>query len=286
MVTGRAGVCWSDRHRRQSSDASVTFNLAVAQAISCSITNTELGSVAVAKTTDPAGAAQAFSFVLSPDPNSVGAQAITHGQTATWNNLAAGTYTLAETSVAGWSQGALVCGGTADLDGDPTDASIQFNLAVGQTISCSITNTQTAAVSVTKTTDPAGSAQTFSFSLAPDPNSVGAQTIADGQTAVWNNLTAGTYTLSETSVAGWSQGALTCTGVADLDGDPTDASIEFALAAAQTVSCAITNSQLGSVSVTKTTTPASSPQSFVFTLNPDPNTTGSQSITDGQTAHV
>ena len=50
-------------------------------------------------------------------------------------------------------------------------------------------------------------------------------------------------TLSEASVAGWSQGALTCTGVTDTDGDPTDASITFLLAAGQTISCAITNTQ-------------------------------------------
>ena len=100
------------------------------------------GSVTVTKTTDPAGSAQAFSFTLTPDPNGANPQAITDGQMATWNNLPAGTYTLAETSVAGWTQGALTCGATADTDGNLTDASVTFNLAVAASVSCSITNIQ------------------------------------------------------------------------------------------------------------------------------------------------
>ena len=107
-----------------------------------------LGSISVTKNTNPGGAAQTFSFTLSPDPGSVGAQAIGDGATATWNNLPGGTYTLSEAAVGGWTQGALTCVGVTELDGNPADASVQFNLTAGDSISCSITNVLTPPLSL------------------------------------------------------------------------------------------------------------------------------------------
>ena len=203
-------------------------------------------SVSVTKSTSPAGAAQQFTFTLAPDPNATGSQAIGHGQTATWSGLPAGNYTLSEASVAGFTQGALTCTGITDTDGNANDASISFALQAGANVTCAITNTQIqpGSVTVTKTTSPSGAAQQFSFTLAPDPNTVGSQTIGDTQSASWPNLPAGTYTLSEAAAAGWTHGALTCAGVTDDDGDPSNASITFTLVAAADIQCAITNTEI------------------------------------------
>lgn len=52
-------------------------------------------------------------------------------------------------------------------------------------------------ITVEKQTDPADSTQTFDFSLSPDPNSEGTQSLADNQSFTWDKLVSNTYILSE-----------------------------------------------------------------------------------------
>ncbi|MGD7705804.1 prealbumin-like fold domain-containing protein [Microlunatus sp. Y2014] len=192
------------------------------------------------------------------------------------------TYTLVEQSVAGWTAGDLTCTGVTDLD--PNTAGLQFQVEAGQQLTCAITNTATTSeVEVTKTVAgvTADVEWSFDFTLTgPGSETDTKTTWGAGETtqvAAWGNLLpGGTYTLAETSVPGWTDGAMTCTGVTDTDGDATNASVTFVtpLGTSQGVeiSCTVTNTAVdGTVTVTKTSVGGDG--EFTFQLQPLPGGT-------------
>ena len=66
-------------------------------------------------------------------------------------------------------------------------------------------------IKVIKQTNPDGSAADFDFDLSPDPNAEGTQTLSDGENFTWDDLNAGTFTLSESNLpAGWSLTDISC----------------------------------------------------------------------------
>lgn len=169
--------------------------------------------------------------------------------TRTFTGLASGTYTVDEGSVAGWSLTNLVCV-------DPTTNSsvnvgtgvATINLAAGESVTCTYTNTlQTGHIIVVKDAVP-NDAQDFSFTNNFANGNPSPFSLDDDADATLSNtrdsvVNAGTYSVSEGAVAGWSQTSATCS-----DGSPVNAIV---VSPGETVTCTFVNTKLTSSVVTE-----------------------------------
>ena len=194
----------------------------------------------------------------------------TLSNTKVFNSLTAGTYTITEGTVAGWSlTGNLNCV-------DPTTNSTinlgtrtaTINLAAGENVTCTFVNTlQTGNIIIVKDAVP-NDAQDFVFTnnfANGNPASFSLDDDADGTLLSSRNsvVTAGTYAVSEDAVSGWTQTSATCS-----DGSPIGAVV---LSAGETVTCTFTNTKQAHLIVDKVTNPIGDPQSFNFTTNAGSN---------------
>ena len=147
---------------------------------------------------------------------------------------------------------------TATLTGDNTDLSDDAEV----TVTCSLAPAPApASVDVTKTVAGNTAAWSFDFTIAPVPAGETATKSATNSapTVGWDGLVPGTtYTITETNVAGFVTGILTCTGGTNGSGTST-----FTPAPGQAVICAITNDvveqqapPIADIAVVKTATPA------------------------------
>ncbi len=111
---------------------------------------------------------------------------------------------------------------------------------------------------VNKVTNPSGDTQSFSF----DATGTGYNDFSLTDTATPNDqtLNAGTYSVSESLPAGWTQTSATC--VSSTGGTETVGNIS--LQAGETVTCTFTNTKMGNIVVNKVTSPSGSTQSFNF----------------------
>jgi uncharacterized repeat protein (TIGR01451 family) len=272
-----------------------TFVAGVGQSLVCSATNAAApASVSVAKSVTGVDATLAWSFDFSLAPTTgvtgVSPQTLsgtgntTSATTASWTALTPGaTYTITETTVAGWTP-VITCTGVTDLDAVAN--TFTFVAQPGQALVCSATNAAApASVSVAKSVTGVAAtlAWSFDFSLAPTTGVTGLspQTLSgtgnttSALTASWTALTPGTtYTITETSVTGWTP-VITCTGVTDLDAVAN--TFTFVAGVAQSLVCSATNAAApASVSVAKSVTgvDATLAWSFDFSLAPVTGVTG------------
>ncbi len=235
------------------------LSIGIGQSSTCTINNNDIGPVLTlvkTLTNDNGGTATTASFTLSATgpvtiSGTSGAGSVTN---ATVN---AGTYALAETSVAGYAASAWSCSA-----GTLTGSSLA--LALGQTATCTINNNDVAprlTLVKTITNDNGGTATTAAFTLT----ATGTTTITgvSGSAPVTNAaVNAGTYALSETSVAGYAASAWSCTS-----GTLTGSNL--ALSVGQTATCTINNNDIAPVlTLVKTVTDTSGGPSTVssFTL--------------------
>jgi hypothetical protein len=227
--------------------------------IVCIITNTASGSITIVKDAQP-NSAQDFAFTatgtgvsgFSLDDDADG----TLSNTRVFTNLGAGSYSFAETPVAGWDLTSSTCS-----DGS-TVANVQ--LSAGENITCTFTNVQRGHLIVQKTTVPAADPTVFSITASGNGNITGggAGTISDANDQNYE-VTPGTYSVSETVPGGWSKTGDTCQDVV--------------VAAGATVYCTITNTKLGSLTILKDALPNDS-QDFLFNVTGLPG--GSFSLDD------
>lgn len=111
----------------------------------------------------------------------------------------------------------------------------------------------TGTIRIRKATSPAGGAA-FSFTETITP---GAFTLSDGEEEVFANVPAGTYSVTEGAMAGWSLTNVACSD-GDSSGNAFDRTATVRLAAGESVTCTFTNLQ--NVAATRT---------FVFHLSGD-----------------
>jgi uncharacterized repeat protein (TIGR01451 family) len=232
-----------------------SFTPAPGENVTCSVTNSELGSVVVTKTVQGAFPAGGVDFTISPVPAGQDAtKTATEGApSVTWTGLTPGQeYTVTEESLPGYING------TIDCDGDNA-----FQPAPGDTVTCDVTNIELASVVATKTVQGAFPAGGVDFTIDPVPAGQDAtKTATEGAPSVtWTGLTPGqTYTVTEEELPGYVNGAIDC------DGDNA-----FQPAPGETVTCDVTNLELASVDVTKTVAPeGETGWSFDFTISPVP----------------
>ena len=230
------------------SQSGSSIALALGQSATCTITNDDqtahlkLVKVVV---NDNGGSAVANDFTLSaagPSPIS--------GAGGAESDVNAGSYALSETSVSGYAAGSWVCVG-----GSQSGSSIA--LALGQSATCTITNNdQTAHLKLVKVVvnDNGGSAVANDFTL-----SASGPTPISGAGGVESDVNAGSYTLSETSLWGYTASAWVCVG-----GTQSQSSLTLALG--ESATCTITNNdQPGVIRVIKDAKPATGSFSFTTT---------------------
>ncbi|MFA5785941.1 MAG: hypothetical protein WDA71_03000 [Actinomycetota bacterium] len=220
-------------------DRTVSITITAGQSASCTFVNNRLsGSITIVKDSVP-NDAQDFSYSttggLNPTPFSLDDDSDpTLSNTQDFTGVTPGTYTVAEDPVTGWSLTGITClGGTPDVD--LNNRKVTVTLALGESATCTFTNTaQTAHLKLVKvvTNDNGGTAGATDFILtATGPTPI------SGAGGVDSDVKAGTYTLSETGPDGYTPGTWSCVG-GSLSGD------KVTLALGESATCTITNDDI------------------------------------------
>ena len=204
------------------------------------------GRIRVQKVTVPAPNATLFDFRASYDGDGF---SLSNGQQNDSGDLEPGAYSVLENVPLGWDN----TGATCD-NGDSPDT---ITLGVGDTVTCTFTNTQRGSIVVRK--DAVGGDGTFAFTS----NTLGGFSLTTGggtAARTFANLLPGTYDAAEIVPPGWD-----LTGAACDDGS-TPSSI--ALDPGETVTCTFTDTARGRATVVKTVSGAAptGTQAFTFQL--------------------
>jgi len=237
-----------------------TFNVAAGEVVTCTFTNTKRGQIVVEKQTIPNGDEATFGFTGEI------VATLGDGQSSS-KSVEPGTYTVDEAAKAGWDLTSIVCD-DSNSSGSLANRRATFNVAAGEVVKCTFTNTKRGAIIVEKQTNPNGDPQVFGFNASYNPNGF---SLSDGQSNDSGALAPGTYSVSETVPAGWDLESATCS-----DGSQPGS---IGLAAGETVTCVFTNEKDAVIIVEKQTNPNGDPQSFGFNASYDGD---GFSLADGQ----
>ena len=241
------------------STRTASFNVEAGETVTCTFTNTKLGKVIVKKLM--VGDTDTFSYTGTP----AGDISVNEGTISA--DVAPGQYLSTEAAKAGWDLTAIACD-DANSTVSLANRRATFNVAAGETVTCTFTNEKDANIVVQKQTDPDGSTQLFTFTRSYGSN----VQLADGQSNDSGDLDPGTYSVSEVVPAGWDLQSAVCSD--------QSAPSAIGLAAGETVTCVFTNKlRRGEIIVSKQTNPDNDPQSFAFSASYD---AGGFSLSDGQ----
>jgi hypothetical protein len=229
-------------------DGEVTLELGD-DPVTCSITNDDDPvELIIVKTVinDDGGTATVDDFGITTDAGALtftsdGGSPITV-YTADTLEVAAGTYTLSEMEVDGYVPSDWTCD---NGDGGPfDDGSVALEFG-DDPVTCSITNDDVppASLTVVKTVsnDDGGTATVDDFDITTDAGTLTFTSDGGSPTTVYTSDTievdAGTYSISETDVAGYAEGTWTCDNG---DTGPFDG-VDVTLEVGDDVTCSITN---------------------------------------------
>ncbi len=219
----------------------------------CVITNDAAGIV-VAKETLPDGSTTAFPFEIVGGGVTQDVD-LADGESSFFAFDAGVEVTITEGDAGGspaWNLTDITClnedGSAATISGETADSVTLPVGAVGNTISCTFTNTQNGTVTVDKTGLPGDAAQEFDFTVGATP--VGPLTIPGPSQSV--DVAPGTYTVTELEPpvdADWVLTDITCDNEANEN--LTGQSVDVIVAPGQNVNCTFTNKARGPVTITK-----------------------------------
>ncbi|MBO0899434.1 hypothetical protein J1G43_05595 [Cellulomonas sp. zg-ZUI22] len=220
--------------------------LANGASVTCTVTNTaQQPTLTLVKelTNDQGGTSGTDDWTLTADGPTAGVSGVTGEEAVTGAPVAIGSYALSESGPAGYTAGEWTCaddGGAVPV----TDDAVEIGL--GQDVTCTITNDdQPAALTLRKVVDvgTTGATQTpADWTLTATPQDIEGQDPvsgdgADGVTAV--EVFAGTYALSESTVAGFTAGTWGC-----VDADGGTVAVDggaVTIGSGTDVTCTITN---------------------------------------------
>jgi hypothetical protein len=213
----------------------------------CSIVNDDQpASLSLAKTVvnDNGGTAVAADFTLTAIGGTP-STTVTGAGSATNPAVPAGTYTLSETSMPGYTAGTWSCAITDAAGVQTTSAGTTVVVPNGGTVACSITNDDHAATLVLDkilTNDNGGTATSDQFTLTATGTTPAATTVSGGDTnpdagsSLSFTVNAGSYTLSEAQQAGYAASTWACEG-----GTLAEDGVTLTIPNGATVTCTITN---------------------------------------------
>lgn len=222
-----------------------------------------------------------FSFTVSPAINGVSVFNIPAGQTSVTINKVNpdGIYTITESGPSGY----LFTGGTGTNCKPDTTT---LNTAGGKMTAtvtagenpvnavCNFTNNAGASITIVKDAVP-NSDQDFSFTAT----GTGVQNFvlddfaasATPSSITFNSLLPGTFTFTETSVAGWDLASISCPNITET---PITRGVSLTITAGQNITCTFRNEQRGKIIVNKVTDPANDPTSFPISISPSSGVNG------------
>ncbi len=180
-----------------------------------------------------------------------------------------GPYSVAEEAVEGWDLTDITCTGNAapvlDAQGLLT-GEVTMDLAKGEPIDCTFTNTRRGSILVDEFTIPGGEPQPFQFHLGGGPEAVAQDfSLADASpNHDSGTLRPGTYAVTQTDPGiEWDLTSATCS-----DGSAPG---QVVLDPGETVICTFINTKRGRILVDNEVLPAGDPQEFPFTLTGGPS---------------
>jgi hypothetical protein len=204
------------------------FTLPAGGDVTCTFTDTKVGSIVIRKVA--LGGDAAFNFTATGGLKSPFSITTSSGSgNSTFSNLPPGVYNVTESGPSlPWAFTSLSCSPTQSIFGQKA----QITLTAGQTVTCTYTDTKgiTGTLTVVKkiVNDNGGNATLASFL----PLQVGGTTVVNGSATGFN---AGTYTVSETSVTGY---------VATFSGDCDSSTHQVTLSVGDSKTCTITNNDV------------------------------------------
>jgi parallel beta-helix repeat protein len=162
----------------------------------------------------------------------------------TTSSLAAGTYTLTEGAVPGWSLDGIVCSGGSFGTGAPFVNGGSITLASGDKVVCTFTNVVTTPPAPTSLTVEkvvvGGTAGPFTFTVdGPSVNAVFA--LGNGESRTFSPIDPGDYTIAETPIAGYAVRASCSGGPFGSAGGPYVPGQPIAIAEGEQVACTFVN---------------------------------------------
>jgi hypothetical protein len=166
-ITETPKTGWDQTGTSTECSFTVSYPADANRTFSCTITNTERGTIIVKKVTDPSPDPSSSQFTFTGDA----AGSIGDGGNITVNDLVPGNYSSTETALAGWSLQSVSCddGSSANpSSGSVATATASFKLDPGETVTCTFTNKSRGHVRVIKTLNGApltASSQQFTFEL-------------------------------------------------------------------------------------------------------------------------
>ncbi len=248
-VDGGQAIATIDAANRR---VTVPFDRAQSR-VTCTFTNKAASAIRVVKNT--VGGDDAFPFIVAQQDVTVTTTGGTGQQLI--GNLSAGRHSVTEVVPAGWTLTNIACtdptgGTTTSLPGK----SATVDLAVGETVTCTFTNTKvapaTGTINIVKTTT--GGNASFPFSTAGVGLTAFSLATSGGlsPTKSFTGLAAGAYTVTESVPPGWALTSITCV---DPTGNSTGAgsTATINLAAGETVTCTFANRADASVVIEKVT---------------------------------
>ncbi len=240
------------------------------ETVKCTFTNTfdppaQTGTIKIEKNVTGQGADTSQDFSFTDDiPNvTVGNLSDDDGE-QTYNSVPVGTYNVTEDlplPSARWSFTSVTCTETNGDNGSAGNNSTRtgvIDLDDGETVKCTFVNHDPGppppppppgggTLVVEKQTLPDGSTEDFEFTSAILTTP---ETLSDGENFSRGVAAGSTTTVTEGALAGWELTGITC--------DDTDSTVDlaagtatFRVASGETVKCTFTNTQDGSITVTK-----------------------------------
>jgi len=255
-----------------------TFTAQPGEAISCAAINAAApATLNVTKSVTglaPAADWGPFTVTLTPGATPASDVVSKADPVAQFSGLVPGTtYTLDEVLVPGWTAGTFSCSVTHAGSNTATPVGAPpLSVQPGDQIACDITNTaRPATLQVIKTAIGAGG--DFAFPVSGLDSTIGISLSSQGiQGSTPVDLMPGTeYGVSETDPgATWIKGIMTCNFVAADGATGSVAPSAFTPAPGEAVTCRITNTKRGTITIDKVVVPADDTTQFAFTFNGQP----------------
>jgi Prealbumin-like fold domain len=248
-------TCDDDDSTGDAGTRTATFHVDPGETVKCTFNNRQEGKVIVKKLTDPSGSAQSFSFDPGTGLSPTDDFELTDNTTKSFD-VDPGSYQVTELGETGWDLTGITCT-DADSSGSASTGIATYNVAAGETVTCTFNNRQQAKLTVIKQTDPDGSAASFGFTGGSNlPAGDQSFALSDGQSHAVSGLAPGNYEVTESAKSGWDLTSISCSDSADDVPSSTDTSSRkatFKLEAGEDVTCTFNNRQRGSAVIHKTT---------------------------------
>ncbi len=168
-------------------------------------------------------------------------------QSITFTDLFLNSYDITETLPAGWQLDSVSCTGGSD-SGSLNDETLSITVDINEAVVCTFENSlKPTSLTIIKEASPKDSIDFAftsnipggeSFSLDDEPS----QTDSVNQTITFDDLTPGTYAITEILPSDWHLTAATCTGGSD-SGSLSDETLSVSVGLGEDVVCTFSNTQ-------------------------------------------